>query len=127
MASGQIVYQVVSITFASVSLDMPTGWDLTEICTVLPVTYADNVWAQVCPTIGRSIEGMLSSLNISVEVAMETKGTLLIVLKEAGGSTATITVTLLKLINVHRAGQSPPYGKNKRLINEGVSTLGVAL
>lgn len=127
MAAGNITYQIISISHNSVAFDEPIGAALRQIIQFLPVTFADNVWAQVMPTTGKQVEAEADSYSMADEHTQGAKGTLAMSLKEADGGTATISVTNMLVGNINREMKSPPYEKSTDMINEGVPVISITL
>ena len=124
MGSSNVTYQIVGISMGGNALDMPIGASLTQRLTPLPVIYATEVFAQVLPTIAKGVDSMMIGLNVGTETGFtqEYKGTLSIQLQEAGGSTATLSCTSQKILDVIRNMQAPPYNKVMTSTNEGTPT-----
>lgn len=128
MASGDVTFQISTITMGGNAMDMPIGCSLTQRKTPLPVIYATEVFAQVVPSIAKGVDSMLIGLNVGTETGFtqDYKGTLAINLVEADGGTAVLSCTNQLVLDVIRNMQAPPYNKVVTTTNEGTPTFSAA-
>lgn len=119
MAASESLFQVVSISHGGNNLDMPIGGGLNQIVQFLPITFADNTFAQALPIQSRSVEGRSVSLQHASELVIGAKGTLLFTLKKSGGGNSTVSITNMKVGPVDQDFDNPPYTKTISYTSEG--------
>jgi hypothetical protein len=127
MAASGIAYQVSAFSHNSNTLSEPFGATLDEIVQYLAILYGANVYTVIAPIQSRQVEAELVTLNVSTEsgITIGQKGTLVITLVAAGGSSFSINVTNILLGSIHRDMQSPPFQKRVHFQNEGVPVISI--
>lgn len=127
MASGDVAFQLVSITHGGTEYTLAIGGSFNDVIQVLPVVYNTEVYAQQLPIQGRSMEGEATNLYLDDEVAAGTKGTLLYTLRQADGSNATVQATNMAKLSTYRDFNTAPYSKRIEHSNNGTPVLSIAI